>query len=45
MIVSTIVILIMAVLIEIQARPRLDKTRDGKLLLWYGKNQRKFIEL
>ena len=29
--------------IEIFLRPRVDKTRDGKTLLWYGRRKRRYI--
>jgi hypothetical protein len=39
------IILLFLVCVEIVLSPRIDTTRDGKKLLWYGKNERKFIEL
>ncbi len=36
-------IIILILLIEQIFRPRLDYTREQKLLLWYGRNKRKFI--
>lgn len=40
-------ILIIVVLLNLIFRPKLDKTRDGKWLLWYnaGRSKRSYIEL
>jgi hypothetical protein len=38
-------ILIVILVIELQYTPRLDFTKDGNILLWYGKNERKYIVL
>jgi hypothetical protein len=38
-------ILIIILGIEIESKPRLDYTADRKLVLWYGKKQRKFVIL
>ena len=38
-------ILVVIVLIEGIYRPRFDKTREGDLLLWYGKKHRTYIKL
>lgn len=38
-------IIIVLILLEILFYPRLDFTRDKKLLLWYGKVNRNFIVL
>lgn len=45
---STIILLIIGVVVftEWKFSPRLDKTSDGELLLWYNeKNKRKYIKL
>jgi hypothetical protein len=42
MIIVIAFILIIIVFVEIDYKPRLDYTRDKKLLLWYGKPYRKF---
>lgn len=38
-----IIILIMLFFVEITIYPRLDFTREKKLLLWFGKRNRKYI--
>ena len=35
-------VLLGILLIEILFKPRLDKTRKGDMLLWYGRKQRKY---
>lgn len=39
-----IIFIILFLVIEVRLRPRLDKT-NGKLILWYGKAERKYIIL
>ena len=38
-------IILAIVITEIELRPRIGFTREGKMLLWYGKRNRKFIVL
>ena len=33
------------IILVIWQRPYIDKTRDGKVLLWYGHRQRKYFVL
>jgi len=40
---GTIAVIIL--LVEKSFRPRLDYTRDKKLLLWYGKKQRNYLQI
>lgn len=40
-----ILLLLFALMMEVLYSPRLDYTREGKLLLWYGKDVRKHIVL
>jgi hypothetical protein len=42
MILSTLTFILV---IEIMLKPRLDITKDEKILIWYGKSNRKFIML
>lgn len=42
---TIVTILIILFLIEIFLKPRLDFTREKKLLLWYGKRTRNYIVL
>lgn len=39
------IILLIVVIVEATLRPRLDKTREGDILLWYGRTTRKYIKL
>ena len=39
------VLLILIVLGYLAFRPRLDRTKEGWVLLWYGRNDRKYIKL
>lgn len=41
----SIFILIFVVVIELWIKPRLDKTSEGKYLIWYGRRNRKYIIL
>ncbi len=41
----TTFILVVALIVEVNIQPRLDFTRDGKVLLWYGSVVRKYIVL
>jgi len=38
-------VLLAIVLVEKELRPRIGFTREGKMLLWYGKKIRKFMVL
>lgn len=38
-------LLLLLLIIELIYKPRIDFTRDGKCLVWYGRNNRKYIEL
>jgi len=40
-----IAFVVVILLIEIIFKPRLDLTRERKLLLWYGRKRRDYIEL
>ena len=40
-----IIILIIAIIIEFEFSPRLGFTRSGKILLFYGKRERKYIKI
>lgn len=40
-----LVFVFVALLIHITYAPTLDITRSGKILLWYGREERKFIVL
>lgn len=40
-----LLILLVLLIIELICRPRIDFTRNGKCLLWYGRKVRKYIEL
>jgi hypothetical protein len=40
---TTIILIIIAGAIEIFASPRLNKTNEGRILLWYGHRKRKYI--
>lgn len=40
-----IIISVLALTIELIYRPRLDYTRDGKRILWYGRKSRRYIVL
>jgi len=40
-----VALILLALIIEMIFRPRFDATRDKKLLLWYGKNNRKYIKI
>ena len=42
---TVIAILLIALVAEIQFSPRLGFTRENKILLWYGKRNRKYIML
>jgi len=42
---SLIIILIVLFFSDLMWKPRLDFTREGNLLLWYGKTTRKHIKL
>lgn len=44
-IIILLVIAIIALTVEISFKPRVDETRDGELLLWYGRTNRKYIKL
>ena len=37
--------IVIALTIHISYAPTLDITRDGKVLLWYGRKERKFLVL
>lgn len=41
--VPMLLIIVLLVIIENEFRPRLGWTTEKKLLLWYGRKQRKFI--
>jgi len=43
--VTVIIILVIALIIETVFSPRLGFTREGKVLLWYGKRERNYIVL
>lgn len=45
MIQSVLIIALIVLSIEIFLRPRIDKTRDGKVLLWYGMRTRRYFVL
>jgi hypothetical protein len=36
---------VLLIIVEIVFRPRIDRTRDGDLLLWYGRRKRNYIKL
>jgi len=38
-------VILIVIVIELAFSPRLDKTRNGDLLLWYGRNKRKYIKI
>ncbi len=40
---TLIIILILGFLVEKNLRPRLEKNIDGRVLLWYGIETRKYI--
>jgi hypothetical protein len=40
-----IIILIIALVVESQLSPRLGFTRENRILLWYGKRNRKYVVL
>lgn len=40
-----LVFVIVALILHINYAPALDITSDGKILLWYGREERKFIVL
>ena len=40
-----VTIVTITTIIEKTLSPRLDRTKDGDLLLWYGRKNRKFIKL
>jgi hypothetical protein len=42
---SMIAILLIIIAIEVELRPRIGFTKEGKTILWYGKKNRKFIIL
>lgn len=39
------IIILGVLLIEFNLKPRIDFTRDGKTILWYGVKRRKYIIL
>lgn len=43
--ITVIAILIVALVIEIQLSPRLGFTIENRILLWYGKRNRKYVVL
>jgi hypothetical protein len=43
--ITVIAILIIALVVEIQLSPRLGFARDNRILLWYGKRNRKYVVL
>jgi hypothetical protein len=43
--ISLIIFILIALVIHIAYSPALDITREGKILLWYGRTERKFIVL
>ena len=40
-----IIIIALIAVIEIELKPRLDKTKEGDVLLWYGKTKRDYKKL
>jgi len=38
-------LVVIIVIVEIIYKPRLDKTSEGELLLWYGFKHRKYIKI
>jgi hypothetical protein len=45
MLAATAIILILILGVEIVFKPRLDITSDNRLLLWYGRSNRKYVFL
>ena len=43
--ISLLILVVVALVIHINYAPALDITSDGKILLWYGRKERKFIVL
>lgn len=37
-----IILVILTLIVEVVYKPRLDFTREGKLVLWYGRNVREY---
>ena len=42
---ATVIILTLILGVEIIFKPRLDTTSDNRLLLWYGRGNRKYVFL
>lgn len=42
---TVIIIFVIALIVEIKLKPRLDFARGNKILLWYGKQNRKYLVL
>lgn len=40
---ATVIILAIALIVEIMFSPRIDFTREDRILLWYGKTKRNHI--
>jgi hypothetical protein len=38
-------IFFLIIVLEVVFRPRLDRTEEGNLLLWYGRNKREYFKI
>jgi hypothetical protein len=43
--ISLLILVVVTLIIHISYAPLIDITRDGKIVLWYGRKERKFIVL
>ena len=43
--IGSLIILGVLVVIELILKPRIDQTREGQYLLWYGRSNRKYVKL